>query len=34
MPDVFWMHSNVSNQYMANGVLMDLTDKIKEQHDR
>lgn len=29
MPDVFWMHSNVSNQYMANGVLMDLTDKIK-----
>jgi len=29
MADVFWMHSNVSSQYMANGILLDLTDKIK-----
>jgi multiple sugar transport system substrate-binding protein len=29
MADVFWMHSNVSNQYMSNGILLDLTDKIK-----
>ena len=29
MPDVFWMHSNESQKYMENGILMDLTDKIK-----
>ena len=28
LPDVFWMHSNESQKYMANGLLMDLTDKI------
>lgn len=29
MPDVFWMHSNQAARYASNGVLMDLTDKIK-----
>lgn len=29
MPDVFWMHSNESQKYMAGGVLLDLTDKIE-----
>ena len=28
MPDVFWMHSNESQKYMENDILMDLTDKI------
>lgn len=28
MPDVFWMHSNEVQKYMANDILMDLTDKI------
>lgn len=28
LPDVFWMHSNESQKYMENGILMDLTDKI------
>ncbi len=28
MPDVFWMHSNESNKYMENDILLDLTDKI------
>ena len=30
MPDVFWMHSNESQKYMANDILLDLTDKIAE----
>lgn len=30
LPDVFWMHSNESQRYMANDMLLDLTDKIKE----
>ena len=29
MPDVFWMHSNESQKYMENGILMDLTERIK-----
>ena len=28
LPDVFWMHSNVAQQYMENDMLLDLTDKI------
>lgn len=28
LPDVFWMHSNVSQKYMENGILLDLTDRI------
>lgn len=28
LPDVFWMHSNESQRYMSNDMLMDLTDKI------
>ena len=30
LPDVFWMHSNQSQRYMENGLLLDLTDKIAE----
>lgn len=30
LPDVFWMHSNQSQRYMENGMLLDLTDKIAE----
>lgn len=30
LPDVFWMHSNVAQQYMENDMLLDLTDKIKD----
>ncbi len=29
MPDVFWMHSNVSQMYMKNGMLLKLDDYIK-----
>ena len=29
LPDVFWMHSNESERYMSNGMLLDLTDYIK-----
>lgn len=29
LPDVFWMHSNESQKYMENEMLLDLTDKIK-----
>lgn len=29
LPDVFWMHSNQAQKYMENGILLDLTDKIK-----
>lgn len=28
MPDIFWMHSNNSQKYMENDLLLDLTDKI------
>lgn len=28
LPDVFWMHSNESQKYMSNGLLMDLTERI------
>lgn len=30
LPDVFWMHSNESERYISNGMLLDLTDKIAE----
>ncbi len=30
MPDVFWMHSNYSQKFMSNDILLDLTDKIAE----
>lgn len=33
LPDVFWMHSNYSQMYMRNGVLMDLTDRIEKSDD-
>lgn len=29
LPDVFWMHSNQSQRYMENDLLLDLTDKIE-----
>lgn len=28
MPDVFWMHSNVAEMYMSNGILLNLNDYI------
>ena len=28
LPDVFWMHSNVTQMYMENDMLLDLTDMI------
>lgn len=28
MPDVFWMHSNYSQKFMSNDILLDLTDRI------
>ena len=28
LPDVFWMHSNESERYMSNDMLLDLTDRI------
>lgn len=30
LPDVFWMHSNESERYMSNDMLLDITDKIKD----
>lgn len=30
LPDVFWMHSNEAYRYMSNGILMDLSDLLKE----
>lgn len=30
LPDVFWMHSNQSQRYSENGLLLDLTDKINQ----
>ncbi len=33
LPDVFWMHSNESQKYMENDILLDLTDKIAKSED-
>lgn len=33
LPDVFWMHSNESERYMSNDMLLDLTDKIAESEE-
>ncbi|MBX4266914.1 ABC transporter substrate-binding protein [Clostridium estertheticum] len=33
LPDVFWMHSNNFTKYANGGVLMDLTDTIKNSKD-
>nr|WP_300824603.1 sugar ABC transporter substrate-binding protein [uncultured Schaedlerella sp.] len=30
MPDVFWMHSNESQRYMSNEILLDLTDRASD----
>ncbi|MFA6783738.1 MAG: sugar ABC transporter substrate-binding protein [Sphaerochaeta sp.] len=30
LPDVFWMHSNESQRYMSNKMLLDVTDRIKK----
>ena len=30
MPDVFWMHSQYSEKYMDQGILLDLTDYIEK----
>lgn len=30
LPDVFWMHSNESQRYMSNDMLLDLTNKIAD----
>ena len=30
MPDVFWMHSNESQRYMSNEIMLDLTDKASD----
>lgn len=30
LPDVFWMHSNESERYMSNDMLLDLTNKIAD----
>ena len=30
LPDVFWMHSNESQRYMSNDMLLDITDKIAD----
>jgi multiple sugar transport system substrate-binding protein len=30
MPDVFWMHSNNSYNYMSSGLLMDLTEDLQD----
>lgn len=29
LPDVFWMHSNESQRYMSNDLLLDITDQIE-----
>lgn len=29
LPDVFWMHSNESQRYMSNNLLLDITDQIE-----
>lgn len=30
LPDVFWMHSNYSQKFMSNDILLDLTDKVAQ----
>ena len=30
LPDVFWMHSNESQRYMSNDLLLDVTDRISQ----
>ncbi len=30
LPDVFWMHSNYSQKFMSNDILLDLTDRIAQ----
>lgn len=30
LPDVFWMHSNEIYKYASNGMLLDVTDRIKK----
>ena len=30
LPDVFWMHSNYSQKFMSNDILLDLTDKVPQ----
>ena len=30
LPDVFWMHSNYSQMFMRNDILLDLTDRISQ----
>ncbi len=30
LPDVFWMHSNYSQKFMSNDILLDLTDRIEQ----
>ncbi|KIR02225.1 N-Acetyl-D-glucosamine ABC transport system, sugar-binding protein [Lachnospiraceae bacterium TWA4] len=34
LPDVFWMHSNNSNNYMSSGLLMDLTEEVTPNVDK
>lgn len=29
LPDVFWMHSNYSQKFMDNGILLDITDRVE-----
>lgn len=33
LPDVFWMHSNESQRYMSNDMLLDLTDYIADSEE-
>ncbi len=30
LPDVFWMHSNYSQKFMANGLLLDITERFAQ----
>ena len=30
LPDIFWMHSNYSQKFMSNDILLDLTDKVAQ----
>lgn len=30
LPDVFWMHSNYSQKFMSNDMLLDLTDRVAD----
>ena len=33
LPDVFWMHVNNFLKYQSNGLLMDITDRLKDSKD-